>query len=342
MKGRVAVLGQIGDQRAAALMVDGRLDDFLIEPAADLPLPGAIYRAVVDRQIKGQGGVFVRLPGGTGFLRQAKGLAPGQEVLVQVTGFAEDGKAVPVTQKLLFKSRYAIVTPDAPGLNISRSIRDDDRRDELLGVAHEVMAGASYGAILRSSAAAADLAEIGEDLSEMNDLARQVLGDQGQGGELLLDGPDPHQLAWREWDVSDVETDPRAFEILGVYEAVEALRQSSVRLPGGGTLHVEPTRALVAVDVNTGADSSPAAALKANLATTRELPRQLRLRGLGGQVTIDFAPLAKKDRRQVEQQLRAAFRADAVDTNLVGWTPLGHFELARKRERLPLVENLPT
>ncbi len=81
-------------------------------------------------------------------------------------------------------------------------------------------------------------------------------------------------------------------------------------------------------------------ALKANLATARDLPRQLRCRGLGGQITVDFAPMLKRDRRDLEQLLRSAFRADAIDTVLAGWTPLGHFELQRKRERLPIPPEL--
>ena len=99
---------------------------------------------------------------------------------------------------------------------------------------------------------------------------------------------------------------------------------------------MEPTRALTAVDVNTGGDLSPAAALKTNLAAARELPRQLRLRGLGGQIVIDFAPLAKIARGQVEKALNAALRTDATETRIVGWTPLGHLELQRKRSRRPL------
>jgi Rne/Rng family ribonuclease len=103
-----------------------------------------------------------------------------------------------------------------------------------------------------------------------------------------------------------------------------------------GSMTIEPTRALVAVDVNTGADVSPAAGLKANLAAARELPRQLRLRGLGGQVVVDFAPLAIPDRPKVETALAAALRHDGIDTAIVGWTPLGHLELQRKRARRPL------
>ncbi|MDE3029617.1 MAG: ribonuclease G, partial [Paracoccaceae bacterium] len=74
MKGRVIALDQIQGRDAAALIVDGRLEDFLIDAPEDAPpAPGAIYRAVVDRQMKGQGGVFVKLPEGSGFLRQASG-----------------------------------------------------------------------------------------------------------------------------------------------------------------------------------------------------------------------------------------------------------------------------
>jgi ribonuclease G len=124
MKGRVLLLDRIGDRPAAALMVDGRLEELAIDPEGDAPLPGAIFRAVADRPVKGLGGMFVKLPGGTGFLRQTAGLAPGQRVIVQVTGPAEPGKALPVTTRLLFKSRFAIATPGAPGLNVSRRIRD--------------------------------------------------------------------------------------------------------------------------------------------------------------------------------------------------------------------------
>jgi Rne/Rng family ribonuclease len=105
-------------------------------------------------------------------------------------------------------------------------------------------------------------------------------------------------------------------------------------------MYVEPTRALVAVDVNTGNDTSPAAALKTNLAAARALPRALRLRGLAGQISIDFVSMSKAHRKQVEQSLRASFKADPIETSLVGWTPMGLFELQRKRERPPFPKAL--
>lgn len=346
MKGRVVVLSHLDGREAAALMVDGRLEDLLVAAGPDgPPAPGAIFRGVVDRPVKGQGGVFLRLPDGLrAFLREAKGLRPGQPLLVQVTGHAEPGKAVPVTTRLLFKSRHAIVTPDAPGLNLSRRIRDEGERARLAEIAASAMAGSDHGLILRSAAEDAGDEEIAADIAAMRDLAAQVMGDASREPELLLDGPGPHLLAWRDWadpPPDEVAEGPGAFADHGVLEALGGLGRAEVALGGGATMWVEPTRALVAVDINTGADTTPAAGLKANLAAARELPRQLRLRGLGGQVAIDFAPMPKNDRRAVEGVLKAAFRADPVETALAGWTPLGHYELQRKRERLPLAGVLP-
>lgn len=339
MKGTVIALGTVSGRDAAALIEDGRLTDLLID--SDRPRPGAIYRARADRPMKGQGGMFLSTPDGPVFLRQVKGLSPGEPILVQVTGYAEPGKAVPVSSKLLFKSRYAIVTPEAPGLNISRQIRDDDIRDNLLVIAHEEMGGADMGLILRSSCAEADPDAIAEDIRAMASLAEQVSADRAGEPEKLTEGDGPHELAWRDWapDATLADT-PDAFEAHGVLDALEDLQTPLAPLPGGASFYIEPTRALVAVDVNTGGDTSPAAGFKANLAAAKDLPRQLRLRGLGGQITLDLAPMGKKDRRQFETTLRAAFRHDATETALAGWTPLGHYELQRKRDRVPLSEVL--
>ncbi|NCO17611.1 MAG: ribonuclease G, partial [Alphaproteobacteria bacterium] len=169
------------------------------------------------------------------------------------------------------------------------------------------------------------------------------LADLEGGPELLVEGAMAQEIAWRDWsdpkpdEVADAEG---AFAAHGVAEMVDAVLVPAVALPGGGHMMIEPTRALVAVDVNTGPDTSPAAALKANIAAARDLPRQLRLRGLGGQVVVDFAPMSKRDRAVLDQVLRAAFKGESAETSLAGWTPLGLFELVRKRDRLPLAEVL--
>ncbi len=347
MKGRMVLLDTVAGRGAAALMVDGRLEDVLIDAGDDTPMPGGIYRAVADRPMKGQGGLTLTLGGGAkGYLRSAKGIAPGQEMIVQVSGVAEPGKAVPVTPRPLFKSRYAIVTPGAPGLNVSRAIRDEAERDRLLEVAHAAMGGApkGHGLILRSAAEGVAEEALGADIAAMRDLAAAVMADATGGPETLVDAPDAHLLAWRDWSVPDPDEVVEAagcFADHGVLEAVDAALLPAVSLTGGARAFIEPTRALIAVDVNTGSDVSLAAGLKANLALARHLPRQLRLRGLGGQVTLDLAPMPKKDRRTVEQALGRAFRQDGAEAVLAGWTPLGHFEIQKKRDRRPLAALWP-
>lgn len=345
MIGSVLVLDEIDGRQVAALVVDGRLEELFIDPKADVIMPGAIYRAVADRPVKGQGGIFVKLRGGSGFLRQISGVAPGQRLLVQVTGPTEPGKATPVSTRLLFKSRFAIVTPDAPGLNISRKIKDEDLRADLTAMAETGMAGASerLGLILRSGCAEAAPEAIAEDIAAMRGLAEAVLADITGGPELLVDGPSAHDLAHRDWldpAVDEADTEAGSLDRHGVTEMIDTLRSPRVDLESGAHLTIEPTRALVAVDVNTGPDTSPAASLKANIAAARDLPRQLRLRGLGGQVVVDFAPMPKRDRHILDQVMKAAFKTDG-EANLAGWTVLGLYELTRKRDRLPLTELLP-
>jgi len=341
MKGRIVVLGAWHGREAAALVVDGQLHDLLVDPGEAVGFaPGAILRGVLDRPMKGQGGAFVRLPGGeTGFLRETKGLAPGRPVIVEVAGFAEPGKALPLTVRVLFKSRLCIVTPAAPGLNLSRRIHDEDERARLTALAGAGMAGSEFGLILRSAAMLAGDDAIAADIAATRVLAEAVMADDAGGPELLVAAPTPHEAAWRDWAEpapDEVAEGEGAFARHGVDDMAAALLSALRPLPGGGSMAIEPTRALIAVDVNTGADTSPAASLKANIAAARELPRQLRLRGLGGQVTVDFAPMPKRDRATLDQQLRQAFRGEAAETSLAGWTPLGNFELQRKRDRLPL------
>ncbi|WP_333869400.1 ribonuclease E/G [Cypionkella sp.] len=338
---RLVLLDTLQDRPAAALIVDGRLEDLAIDPITDAPIPGAIYRAVADRPMKGQGGLFVKLPQGSGFLRQTAGIAPAQRLLVQITGPAEAGKAYPVTLRLLFKSRYAIVTPNAPGLNVSRRIRDEELRAELEALAAAAMQGAdeTLGLILRSAAAEAEPDEVSQDITAMRELAEAVLADLTGPPELLVEGAGAHETAWRDWaDPAPDDVYEGGFADHGVLEMIDDLLAPRVTL-GEGHMMIEPTRALIAVDVNTGNDTSPAAALKVNIAAARELPRQLRLRGLGGQIVVDYAPMPKKDRAILDQVIRAAFKAE-TEVNIAGWTTLGLHEMTRKRDRLPLRELL--
>lgn len=338
--GRYIVLDRVGNRDAAVLLLNNRIEDVLIDPADDQPNVGAIYRARVGQAMKGQGGVVVDLGAGQkGFLRGAKGMSPGHALTVQVTTYAEDGKAAPVTDRIIYKSLYAIVTPDAPGLNVARTIRDDDERDRLQEIAHDAMADApeGFGLILRSACEGAARDDIMEDIATMAGAAMAVVNDASTDACLLIESTaqDKAFIAWGSPAADEIIDDEGSFDHLGILDHFEHIKSDRVPLKSGGAFFVESTRALVAVDVNTGTDFSLQAGLKANMECARTLPRALRLRGLGGQIVLDLAPMPKKDRRAFETALRSSLKADGIDTVLVGWTPLGHYELQRKRERLP-------
>ena len=301
MKGRVIAMDRIFGRQAAAMIVDGELDDLVFDPPDDQVRSGAIYRAKAGRPLKGQGGMILETPDGPLFLRGAKGIAQGEAVLVQASTYAERGKAAPATQRVLFKGRHAMLTPGAPGRNISRAIMNQERRAVLQGILAEVELPEGLGIVLRTGAGAAEDVDVREEIARLADIAGMVLNESLSGRPArLLDGPSARELALRDWPRSrDLDDSPGSFDRFGVDEMIDALRSPHVML-GEGSVAVEPTRALVAVDVNAAGSNSTAAGLKANLAALRALPRALRLRGLGGQISVDLAPLAKRDRRRVE------------------------------------------
>jgi ribonuclease G len=359
MKGRVILIDRPKERAIhAALLVDGKLEDLLLGPPKGdtTPAPGEIYWARVDRLVPKMGGAFVMLtPNQTGFLREAKGLKEGQNILVQVSTYGESGKATPVTSRVLYKARLAIHTPAAPGINISRRIKNGDERERLESLARDYIAGQikqtdedertiweQPGIIIRSAAEGVDADALSGDISNILSArygAECRMAETPPLTDAVAQNFSPEEFARTEWEAA-VETGPGLFNHHGVWDEIERLKSPRVDLPSGAWMAVEATRAMVTVDVNTGGEFGGGAPLTANLQAAKELPRQLRLRGLGGQVIIDFAPMKKTDRKRVEEALKAAFRKDPIDTTLAGWTPLGNFELQRKRERRPLSELL--
>jgi Ribonuclease G/E len=348
MRGRVIALDRRGAQEFAALVVDGRVEDVLADPRPGdaAPRPEAVYLGRVERSAPAIGAAFLTLgDGARGWLRGADA-RPGEMRIAQVTRWADPGKAAPLTDRPILKGRLAILTPGAPGANVARGVRGHAARERLTALATAALEGADpdIGIVLRSAAAGADddavLAEARALLSEADRLAAAMAGREPR---LLRPAPDAHARALRDWSEPEpdaVDDAPDAFERLGVWDALAALRYPEAALPGGGWMSVEATAAMVAVDVNTGEDFSKGAAQRANLAACAELPRQLRLRGLGGLVIVDFAPVKKGARQGIDQALVRALMADPVETQVGGWTPLGNLELVRRRERRPLREVL--
>ena len=341
MKGDLVVLDRIGGRKVAALLVDGQLEDLLTDPLPDgAPAPGTVIRATLRRRLSGQGAWLVNLPGGeSGHLKGLKDSAEGKAVLVQVTGYPEPGKATPVSVRISLTGRYAVAMPGRDGVFVSRAIADPERRIQLRYMAENALAssGVRAGLVLRTAAEVTDDRHILDELGELLGCSAKVLSEgSGSSPAIVREADGCHLLAGREWMGQEgcvIDDSEGSFDRNGIPDLVVPFMQSRVELPGGGFAVLEQTRAFTAIDVNTGSDVSKGAAMRANIELSAFLPRQLRIRGLGGQFVVDFAPIAKRFRPAVETALASAFAGDRVSTTLAGWTGLGHFELHRRRER---------
>ncbi len=148
------------------------------------------------------------------------------------------------------------------------------------------------------------------------------------------------RLARLHGDAEVVWADEADFDMEAAFE--EAL-DPAVPVPGGGSLYIEPTRALTAIDVDAdgrkGQGNAAKLAQQLNVSAAKEAARQVRLRGLGGIIAIDFVNMrAQPDRKSVEQALRGGFRRDRAKVDVA---PLSQFcvaELARQRRSRSLAE----
>lgn len=170
--------------------------------------------------------------------------------------------------------------------------------------------------------------------------------DSGRPG-LIDRGPDAFARLLSQFDDVPREADPAIidhipaaqpapapFDHYDIESQIDALLDPRVDLAEGAWMTIQPTAALIAVDVNTGAAKGGDALLRANLAAADALPRQLRLRRLGGTIAVDFAggPTGK-DRPRLDERVGG-------DLKRLGWGPAGWLELQRRKPGRSLVEIL--
>ena len=160
------------------------------------------------------------------------------------------------------------------------------------------------------------------------------------------DGEAPHRIGRPECDEELALGKPADASMRADLDAlVEDCLSRTAPLPGGGLLTIEPTAALVAIDVDSGARQSASDpelfALELNIAAAREAARQIRLRNLGGVIALDFVSMrAKPHRALVEQAVHQAFANDPWSVQFGALSRFGVFELARAQLRTPLHEQM--
>ena len=353
--GRLIVIDRTDTRSVAALVVNGRIDDLLVDhPNPSIPVPGAVFRAKVERYLTGLGGFILNLGQGQhGFLKSRVKLEPGHCFAVQAKTIPVHGKAAGVATQIRIRTRYVVLERGRRGIEFSERLTDSRTDLARLRDIAASMPGldlSSTSVSFRAPCQDADLKTVADELAREIYEFNRILENANRGSPgLRTRTPAASTRAMTEWmfPAPDRIIDERgSFDILGIWDMISRVLVPAVTLPkspgagerdgAGASMVIEPTQALIAVDVNTGDIFSRSPGLDANLLAIGELPRQLRLRGLGGQIVVDLAPMAKRHRKRVEEAIANAFSEDPVKTTPVGWTPLGHFELHRKRERFPL------
>ena len=355
-----------------ALLAGGHTMDVIYHRAGHESLAGAVYRGRVTALATGLNGAFVDIGAGRPGLLNAgdaradpdAAIAPiasyvheGEAVVVQVRRDAMGDKGPRLTMRPALAGRYLVLQPGQSGVAVSRRITDEAARDRL-----RRLVGDSAGVTFRTRAAkAADediLAELEalrtrcDSISASSTPARLLappdpltwaLTENPGVSRVVVDTPALYAAARRFCDGDILETWGEAeplFEAFGVEAALDSALATRVTLPSGGAVTIEQTEALCAVDVDSaGHRDGKTAALDANLEAAAEIGRQLRLRGIGGVIVIDFISMAKNDhRRQVVDALRRALGDDRDAVAPSGFTKLGLVEMRRRRTRPSLAE----
>jgi ribonuclease E len=297
-------------------------------------------------------------------------LEKGRPVVVQVTREPEGSKGAVLTTDLSLAGRYLVFTPFSDQRGVSRKVEDEETRRQLktLAAALEVPAGA--GVIVRTNALDQTKRDLNRDLTALLRLWKRISAEArgGKGIQLLYSDQDLILRALRDHLDAAVEEilvdDERAFDKaeeylktflprgkvrllryseraplfsrFGLEGQIERIYERTVELPGGGTIVIDRTEALVAVDVNsgrsTGAASQEETALATNLEAAREVARQLRLRDLGGLVVVDFIDMrASKHRQKVEKTLKEAMKEDKARSTVGRISANGLLEINRQK-----------
>ena len=321
---------------------------------------------------------FHRKPdNGDGRLKIKDVVKEGTEVIVQVDKEERGNKGAALTTFISLAGRYMVLMPNNPRAGgISRRIEGDDR-SELREALSDLEIPNGMGVIIRTAGVGRSSQELQWDLNYLLQLweAITTANEQVKAPTLLFQESNVIVRAVRDYlrdDVDQVLIDsPEAFreasEFVGLvmpqyknrikmYEyniplfnrfqiesQIETAFQREVRLPSGGSIVIDPTEALVSIDINSaratrGSDIEETA-LQTNLEAADEVARQLRLRDMGGLVVIDFIDmLASRNQRAVENRMRDALNVDRARVQVGRISRFGLLEMSRQRLRPSLGE----
>jgi ribonuclease E len=302
-------------------------------------------------------------------------LRRGQELIVQVEKGERDNKGSALTTYASLPGRYMVLMPGSDSSGISRKVEAEGERKKLKEIISEMTIPEGYGYIIRTEAMGRSREELQKDLDSLISLYEGIRsqGEAMKGAgliyqesaliirtirdyfsadidEVLVDSKDVYK------DVREClkEIDPQFEKLVKMHqekrpifsryqleEQIDLIYEKKVPLKSGGSIFIEPTEALVSIDVNSGKSTGEKGvedtAFKTNMEAAEEAARQLRLRDLGGLIVIDFIDMRdRKHNAEVEKTLKTALKADKARVNVARISEFGLLEMSRQRIRQTL------
>jgi Rne/Rng family ribonuclease len=307
-------------------------------------------------------------------------LKPGQEILVQIAKEPIAKKGARITSHIALPGRFLVFMPTVSHIGVSRKIASDEERQRLKRILVHERGEASGGFIVRTAAEGASEEELRADLrflihlwdeiKQRSDnskspaliyhdlsLIERILRDQVSSNfsSIWVDSQDDYERIVRFLNrfsptlvrrVKMYNKEVPLFEHFGIQDEISKALRSKVWLKSGGSIVINQTEALVAIDINTGKYVGKSARLedtivKTNLDAVPEIVRQIRLRDLGGIIVIDFIDMdERKNRFRVLAALEEALKADRAPTKVLQFNDFGLVAITRKRVKQSLERTL--
>ena len=307
-------------------------------------------------------------------------LKPGQEILVQIAKEPIAKKGARITSHIALPGRFLVFMPTVSHVGVSRKIASDEERHRLKRILVSERGEASGGFIVRTAAEGASEEELRADLrfllhlweeikqrSEASKspsliyhdlgLVERILRDQMSANfaSIWVDSQEDYERIVRFLNhvspsltrrVKLYTKETPLFEHFGIQDEISKALRSKVWLKSGGSIVINQTEALVAIDINTGKYVGKSARLedtilKTNLDAVPEIVRQIRLRDLGGIIVIDFIDMdERKNRFKVMAALEEALKTDRAPTKVLQFNDFGLVAITRKRVKQSLERTL--
>ena len=307
-------------------------------------------------------------------------LKQGQEILVQIAKEPIAKKGARITSHIALPGRFLVFMPTVNHVGVSRKIASDEERQRLKRILISEKGDFSGGFIVRTAAENASEEDLRADLRFLINLWSEIKqrSDSGKAPALIYHDLNLIERILRDqvssnfstiWVDSEAEyerilrflhrfqpalvrrvklytKETPLFEQFGIQEEITKALKSKVWLKSGGSIVINQTEALVAIDINTGKYVGKTARLedtivKTNLDAIPEIVRQIRLRDLGGIIVIDFIDMDdRRNRNKVLAALEEALKADRAPSKVLQFNDFGLVAITRKRVKQSLERTL--